>query len=252
MEVRCANCGARIPLQRDDALLRCPFCDSTLYLDRAHTFVRLLLPPLLNEAQARRRFAEELTRKEIPEQKVLEAKGLLLPFWGRRGGESVRAEAAFAPLPVALVEYELPSAGATVSPDEPPPGFARLPCSENSAARWEKEQGQGAGLVLYEAPVFHVAYGSAQKPFEAYVDAISGAVFMAESPSAMTDAISRGSMKALIWLFLIFALEAIVIPNAALSLVAAVITGVAAFPVLKKRIAQPPVHTGIPTQRIGP
>ncbi len=239
MEVRCANCGARIPLQRDDAFLRCPFCDSTLYLDRAHTFVRLLLPPVLTEAQARRRLSEEMERREIPAQEVLEAKGLLLPFWGRRGGESLQAEAAFAPLPVALVEYELPSAGATVSPDEPPQGFSRLPCAENAAARWKKEQGQGTALVLYEAPLFHVIFGSAQKPFEAYVDAVSGSVLMAESPPAMTEAISRSSMKALLVLFLIFSLEAMVIPNAALSLVAAVITGVAAFPILKKRIAQP-------------
>lgn len=68
---------------------------------------------------------------------------------------------------------------------------------------------------------------------------------MAESPSPMTDAISRGSMKALLVLFLIFALEAMVIPNAALSLAAAVITGVAAFPVLKKRIVQPPANARI-------
>ena len=238
MEVRCANCGAKIPLQRDEALLRCPFCDSTLYLDRAHTFLRLLLPPLLNETQAKRRLLDELERREIPAQEIQAADGVLLPFWGKRGGEGVGAVAAFAPLPAALMDYELPSAPAGVSPDEPPPGFARVACSENAAARWEKDERLGAGMALYEAPLFRLSFGSSQERYEAYVDAISGAVFVTDAPPANTTAISKGSMKALLALFATVAVEAMLLPGAGLSFIAAMATCAAAFPILRKRILQ--------------
>ncbi len=238
MEVRCANCGAKIPLQRDDALLRCPFCDSTLYLDRAHTFLRFLLPPVLTEAQAKRRLLEELEKREIPPQEILAADGVLLPFWGKRGGEGVRAEAAFAPLPDALVDFELPSAPAEVSPNEPPAGFSRVACSENAAARWEKDESRGTGMALYESPLFRLSFGPAQKPYEAYVDAVSGAAFISGAPPANTAAISNGSMKALLALFAVVAAEAMVIPGAGLSFLAAAATCGAAFPLLKRKITQ--------------
>ncbi|OYW01638.1 MAG: hypothetical protein B7X11_03945, partial [Acidobacteria bacterium 37-65-4] len=63
MNIRCANCSAEIPLERDEEFLVCPFCNSSLYLDRAHTFKSFLVKPAVSSAGAVNRLAQELARR---------------------------------------------------------------------------------------------------------------------------------------------------------------------------------------------
>ena len=201
MEIRCANCSAKITLERDDPFLKCPFCDSTLFLDRAQTFKRFQLPPSVSEARARSVLADELGRREMPRLPILQVKGLLLPFWGVRGKESGDTFPAFSPLPAALHGFRLPPAGAL--------RFGRAsgrlrahtllgqhlrPLAEPSRRRRVR--------VSTSFRSSGSASGQEKASYTAWLDAVVGSVHLEQTPPPLSGRITRRFWWALTLLFL--------------------------------------------------
>ncbi len=238
MQVACAKCAAKIELLRDDPFLSCAYCGSTLYLDRAHTFLRFDLPPNVSETRAKDLFAQELRRREVAPQPVRSVQKLLLPFWAVRGAGTTTTTAAFSPEPAPLAGYRLPPSGAVpVEGDAAAGGFEPVACSETATSRWG-ESGTPAGLALHNVPFFRLVYGAAAgHGYEAWVDGVTGAVFLGETPPALALAIGRRSMRVLLGLCGLFALEALLIPHAGLSLLAVAATAAVAYPFLRHRLA---------------
>jgi len=232
MQVRCANCAAQITLERDDAFLRCPFCDSTLYLDRAQTFRRFTLPSAVPRARAADLLAGELAAQELPRLRLLKCDGALLPFWGVRGVEMQETIPAFAPVPQGLHEFRLPSAGAVPDAEGEAEGFQREPCSQGASVTWEGRQ-DVSSFALYFVPFYKLSYGEGGPAYTAWVDAVSGCVCLSQTPPPLTDRITRRFWRSLSLAFLALAFEALVIPNSWAALAVVAVTAAGLYPTLK-------------------
>ncbi len=229
MEVKCANCGAKIPLKVDVPFLSCPFCASTLYLDRSHTFNHYLLKPSISKTRALDLLKEELEKRELSRLPVLETRGKLLPFWRKRGGESLETIPAFPPPHPALEGYHLPPSGAELY-DEAPEGFEEVACSESSSAHWESG-GDTNAFSLFHIPFYEITTGSHRVRYTIWIDAVSGRLFLDQAPPSLTGKISSRFWGALVVLFLLFFGEAIVLPGV-WAFVAVVVTAAGVFPLL--------------------
>jgi len=238
MQVLCAQCAGAIPLERDDAFLTCPFCGSTLFLDRAATFVRLELAATVGEARARDLLAQALRSREIPPVVVRGVEAKRLPFWAERGAEATTTQPAFAPLPVAIAGFRIPATGMTVAPEVESGPFEALECAGTATTRWE-ESGAPAGIALFAVPFYRITFGiPGGRECEAWIEAATGQTYLGELPPAETAAISRRSMQALCIVFAVVALESVVVPNPIVSLIlAAAVVGIAA-PLLRRRLGR--------------
>ena len=206
MEVRCASCAGKIALERDEPFLRCPFCGSTLYLDRAQTFQRFLIPPAVPRARVDLLLREALAEAEMPPQPVQSVAPELLPFWSVQEEGGRRTIAAFSPQPPALHGFSLPSAGAVYFSEEAASGFAVLPCAESASAQWRGREASGR-FSLVMVPFYRLTYG-ADKTYSAWIDGVTGKVHLGEGPPPQTTQISRRFWAVLTLLFLVFTAEA--------------------------------------------
>ena len=232
MQVRCANCAAQIDLERDDAFLRCPYCGSTLYLDRAQTFRRFTLPPAVSKTRAADLLAGELAAQELPRLPLRNCEGALLPFWGVRGVEMQETIPAFSPVPPGLHEFRLPSAGAVPDAEREEEGFRRESCSESASATWEGRT-DVSSFGLYFVPFYAISYGDGGQAYTAWVDAVSGRVCLSQTPPPLTDRITRRFWRSLSLAFLALAVEALAIPNSWVALAVVAITAAVIYPTLR-------------------
>lgn len=233
MNIRCANCSAEIALERDEEFLVCPFCNSSLYLDRAHTFKSFLLKPAVSSAGAADRLAQELARREIPPAPASGSEALLAPFWGVRGEAMQETVPAFSPVPALLQGYRLPSADALNFDDSQTGGFAVLPCSESSSSRWEGRE-DVSSFALYRVPFHKLSFGAGAVSYSAWVDAVTGKVYMDLAPPPRSEAISSRFLSVLFGLFALFTAVAALVPGFGWSLVAVSAVAALAFPVVKR------------------
>ena len=229
MDVRCANCSATIRLERAEPFLRCPFCGSTLVVDRARTFRNFLLPPALTAAHASALLQKELVRREMPPCGIRAVKGVLLPFWGVRGEALQETLPCFSPVPTALAGYKLPSAGAVPFSEETLQGFAAAPCSQTSSATWEGSPDVSA-FAQYRVPFFRVEYGGAEAAYVAWVEGVSGRVYLDRTPPAISASISRRFWLTMTALFLLFAAEGLFVPGFGWSLLVVAASAALLFP----------------------
>lgn len=237
MDVRCANCAAKIRLERDEPLVTCPYCGSTLYLDRGHTFLQFLVPAAVSPTQARDLLSQDLAEREVGPVAVLSVQGLLLPFWGVRGEALQESIAAFSPVPPDLAGYHLPSAGAVVFDGKTPEGFAAQPCGDLSSASWEG-RADVASFGLYMVPFYKVTYRAGSTEYGAWVEAVSGRVYVARTPPSLSGAITHRFWTVLALLFALFAAEGLLVPGLMLSALVIAVTGALFFPMVRQALRE--------------
>lgn len=227
------NCGAEIGLERDEPFFVCPFCNSSLFLDRAKTFKDFLFVPLLPPAAARSRVEEELSRREVPGCPVRSVEQVLVPFWGVRGEALQETVPALSPVPSALMGYRMPSAESVFFTPEAAEGFEPVPCAETSSAAW-RGRADVSSCSLYRVPFFRVSFSAGAFSYEAWVDAVSARVFMDQTPPPVSAAISSRYLSLVFALFGVFALAAAVAPTFGWSLVAVGLLAAASVPFVKR------------------
>jgi hypothetical protein len=233
VNLRCANCSGEMALERDDAFIVCPFCNSSLYLDRAHTFKDFLLPPAVSETGARDHLARELSLREVPPAQVLKLEKLLLPYWGVRGESLQETLPAYSPEPPAMDGYRLPSAGAVFYSGGRAPGFEPMRCSEASSTTWERRE-DVSSFALYRVPFFKISFGPPPLTYTAWVDGVSGKVFLDETPPPMSHEITAKFLKVVFALFGLFTVVAALVPGFGWSLLAVAACAAAAFPLVRR------------------
>lgn len=236
MKIRCASCSAEIPLERDEEFLVCPFCHSSLYLDRAHAFKSWTLKPAVSATGAADRLAQELARREIPPVRATGTQALLAPFWGIRGGAMQETVPAFSPVPALLQGYRLPSADALGFDDSQTGAFSVVPCSESSSSRWEGRD-DISSFTLYRVPFYRLSFGEGAAPYAAWVDAVTGKVYMDQAPPPRSEAISSRFLSVLFGLFALFTAVAAFVPGFGWSLIAVGATAALSYPLVKRAAA---------------
>lgn len=232
MDVPCANCAAKIPIERDDPFLKCPFCGSALYLDRARTFKSFRLRPAIPRSRVPDLLYQHLDSMEAPRLPVRSCDGVLLPFWGVRGMEIQGTLPAFSPVPQGLAGFKMPPSGAVPDEDFDVRGFGRVPCSVESAAAWEGRE-DVSSFGLYAVPFYKVSYGDAGGAFTAWVDGLAGEVRLDESPPPLTDRITRRFWSVLGLAFLGLTVEALVIPSGLAAMAVVGLSALLIYPTVK-------------------
>lgn len=211
MKIKCAECGADVEISIAEAFIQCPYCDSTLYLDRARTFMHFLLKPVVSATRAKDLLFDEWKQNELKPLPVREIRGKLLPFWRVKTGGTGETIPAFPPPHGPLTRYRLPAAEAEFF-TETPRGFEKVDCSEASSAHWEGETDLKA-FNLFHVPFFEVETGSDKGLYKVWIDAVSGKVFYDESPPSLESGISTRFWFVMIALFLVFTAEGFIFPG---------------------------------------
>src|SRR3990172_13112248 len=117
MDIKCTQCGARVPIETETAFTRCPYCETALYVDADQTVKHYYLPPQAALQDLGPMIGRRLSRQEIKDPVTLVSAALTyFPFWrldtamGRPG-----------PLPAAQ-----PAAGDFFNPKNPPGDLQRF------------------------------------------------------------------------------------------------------------------------------
>ncbi|MEJ2368258.1 MAG: hypothetical protein P8Z49_07905 [Acidobacteriota bacterium] len=233
MDVQCANCSAKFQVTRDQVFMTCPFCDSTLYLDRARTFRHFVYPPEVPAARVPILLEEALRRGERPVMPVEGVEKQLLPFWGVKEGGPPRPVPAFSPVPPVLKSYTFPTSETNLDNPDAAKEFNRVPCAEAASAHWDNENSRPEAFSLYMSPFYKARYGAGASQYAAWIDAVGGRVYLEDPPPPITGAISKRSFWLLTGLFVAFFLEGLLVPHFGWGLLGAVVVVGATYPFLK-------------------
>jgi hypothetical protein len=215
--LHCAQCGGELRPDQGQIFLTCPYCTSTVYLDKSQVVFHWYLAPTLDQEKARlnmaRWMAGSQTVKDLDRKAALQGSSFeYFPLWyfKRRlpgGKEEILLEPAAATsvselrrlrLPAGdLRKYE-PSLDAEAHPPTVPLQAALGWLAEGQAAA-----GEIVERALVHIPIYTFKYAFQGKTYTALVEAATGGVFAnifpakAEAPFQMV-----GGLAAIIFLCL--------------------------------------------------
>src|SRR3990172_10587899 len=82
MDIKCTQCGARVPIETETAFTRCPYCETALYVDADQTVKHYYLPPQAALQDLGPMIGRRLSRQEIKDPVTLVSAALTyFPFW---------------------------------------------------------------------------------------------------------------------------------------------------------------------------
>lgn len=235
--IACTQCGGENELASGRRLLRCQYCDATLFVDRGGVVNHYRLPPLLgaDEARAalRRWMAGNETVKDLDKKSSLGAvTPVSFPMWlfrVRRGGREEAFVEPAAPTPIPqLADLKVPAgklqpySGESV---EVAAVEATIPLE--TARGWLEQRGVGdpEETALVQVPLWRCSYRYQDTGYEALVDGSTGAVLASVYPEKSE---SPYVLVALLGLIL-FTIEGFVISNPVIKLF---VFGITAVPLL--------------------
>ncbi len=192
--VVCTQCGGETPLPSGRRLVRCAFCDASLFVDRGGVVNHYRLPPLLGEDEARaalrRWMAGNETVKDLDRKSAIGAlTPVSFPMWlfrVRRGGREEAYVEPAAPTPIPqLADLEVPAG--KLEPFARESGgveavAATIPLE--TARGWLDQRGVGEPeeTALVQVPLWRCAYRYQSTDYEALVDGSTGAVLASVYP----------------------------------------------------------------------
>jgi hypothetical protein len=212
--ITCPQCGAGTPLPESGRLLRCAYCNATLWVDRSQVVSHYRVDVLLDREQAvsalRRWMAGNDTVKHLDRQAAVQDASLVwFPLWLFRteapDGEQVLVEpAAATPIPQ-LADLELP-AGKLEPYRKPPDDGEVVPASVPlaTARDWlaQRDAGEERSTALVHVPFWRCRYRFGDASFQAMVEASTGTVLAAVYPhKADSPYYVTAAVGALIFLF---------------------------------------------------
>jgi len=186
----CTQCGGELHPDEGQAFLTCPYCGSTVYVDKSQVVFHFYLAPTLDEAKGRgflaRWMAGNQTVKDLDQKsRVAGSSFEYFPLWyfKRRtaGREEILLEPAAATSVSELKKLILPAGDlrkyeSALDPQARPPSVPL----EASLAWLEQRQIPRADIVersLVHIPLYTFKYVYQNKPFTAVVEAATGNVF---------------------------------------------------------------------------
>jgi DNA-directed RNA polymerase subunit RPC12/RpoP len=210
-EIKCANCGAAVPLETEQEFAICPYCNSTLYAGRASSFKEFCFEFIITEKRAESLFRDFMKKMGIDKPPILSKKKVLLPFLNRKkeGAETTRA--AFTPHPSFFEDFAIPSGTPVFLPPEAKE-WGELVIPDDEAFLFF-EQSDGERPSVFHVPFYELNFGIAGNPLKAYVDGVAGKVWCEPFPLTATSLENKRLLYYFIGYFLLFSLVAIVIKS---------------------------------------
>jgi len=208
----CAQCGGELHPDEGQIFLTCPFCSSTVYLDKSQVVFHWYLAPTLDEGKARaslaRWMAGSQTVKDLDQKARIESSAFeYFPLWYFKhrqtdGKEVIILQPAAAISVSELRRLNLP-AGDLRKADPSLEGQMHSPSVPLQAALgWVQEQNIPPGEIteraLVHIPIYTFKYSYQGKTYTALAEAATGAVFAnifpakAEAPYQIIGGLAGG------------------------------------------------------------
>jgi DNA-directed RNA polymerase subunit RPC12/RpoP len=206
----CSQCGGELHPDEGQIFLTCPYCASTVFIDKAQVVFHWYVAPTLDESRARaalaRWMAGNQTVKDLDQKsRITSVQFEYFPLWyfkhrGEDGREEIILEPAAAISISELRSLNLP-AGDLRKYDPDLDAQAHAPSVPLEAALgWLEERGLPAGQVaeraLVHIPLFTFKYSFRGQNYTALVEASTGGVFAnlypmkAEAPYLLAGGLS--------------------------------------------------------------
>lgn len=238
MDLKCTQCGGQVPISEDTSFVRCPFCETALYLETDRTVSHQYLPasaaandlgPYLMRRLARFDYHDPVQVKTI--------KLIYFPVWrlDLATGKSVAVPAAAAPfddlrnLKMPAGAYKLFDAQALEANTVVEPEMLLEDAAPEACAELGNPEAKFTSAALVHLPFFIVTYQAGTREHRAMIDGASGDVYADEWPAGAQKEKDRtfGLIAALcIGLFL---LEAAAVPGVGLTMLAYAVTAVGLY-----------------------
>jgi len=222
MQIKCTQCGASIPIEHDSEFIKCPYCDTSLYLDTDRTVKHYYLDLQVGERDLGAVIQRTLSYMEVVQPvSVKNSEAFYFPFWrfDLASGGTLLVPAATPPVE-ALEEAKMPAGDLRLMK----PGLAAHDEVIEPEVLLEDAARQGIGTLgdektkfscaaLVHLPMYAVHYECDGKDWNAVVDGVSGAAYADEWPPAPQKQKDRvlGLIAAVT--FLVFLVEAAAIPG---------------------------------------
>lgn len=213
-QIACTQCGGELHPDEGQIFLTCPFCGSTVYLDKAQVVFHWSIAPTLNREQAaaalRRWMSGSKTVKDLDRKAQITAQVFqYFPLWYFKGAakdgkkEEIGLQPAAATSITELNRLNIP-AGDLQRYESSLDSQAEVPSVPLEAARqWFQQARPGFAIrenALVHVPLFIFKYLYGGKSYTAVVDAASGTVLANLFPSkAETPYVAIGCLSAVVY-----------------------------------------------------
>lgn len=188
--LRCSQCGGELHPDEGQIFITCPYCASTVYLDKTQVVFHWALAPTLDEDKARASLRRWMTGnetvKDLDQKSVIQPASFeYFPVWhfkrrDRSGNEELFLEPAAATSVSELRSLRLP-AGDLRKYDPDLDSQAHTPTVPLEAAlKWAEERGIDPGEIVERAlvhiPLYTFKYSYQGRTYTALVEASTGGV----------------------------------------------------------------------------
>ncbi len=188
--LNCTQCGGELHPDEGQVFITCPFCSSTVFIDKAQVVFHWYLRPTLNEAQATAALARWMsgsaTVKDLDKHSQITSREFqYFPLWyfkaaRKSGKETLHLEPAAATSVTELTHLQLP-AGDLVQYDNSLHSQAVMPSVPLATAQQWLSQEQNEGLTpsessLVHVPIYLMKYIYKETTYTAVVEAATGVV----------------------------------------------------------------------------
>lgn len=215
----CTQCGAELHPDEGQIFLTCPFCDSTVYVDKSRVVFHWYVAPTLDEAKARASLARWMsgnqTVKDLDRKSsIVEVSFTYFPMWyfkirHSRSGEEIRMLPAAATAVSEIGHLNLP-AGDLRRYESELDAQAQTPTVPlQTALQWMGNGDDASANILEQSlvhiPLFTIKYSYQGRLYTALVEAATGGVFANIYPAkAEAPYLLAGGLTALVYLCLAF------------------------------------------------
>lgn len=215
--LNCTQCGGELHPDEGQIFVTCPYCTSTVYLDKSQVVFHWYLAPTLDETRARGSLARWMggnqTVKDLDKKsQVTEGSFAYFPLWyiksaNADGQEEIRQFPAAATSITEIRRIKVPAGDLrkfedAIQPEAQPPSVPL-----ETALGWLRDRGvtrdQIKELAVVHVPLYFFKYTFKEDYYSSVVDGATGEVFAniypakPESPYRMI-----GAATALVFLFL--------------------------------------------------
>ncbi len=213
----CTQCGGELHPDEGQIFITCPYCSSTVYVDKSQVVFHWFLAPTLDEAKARaslaRWMAGNQTVKDLDKKSTLSGCSFeYFPIWYFKqrlpnGSEQVYLEPAAA-LSISELKQIKITAGDLRKYDHSIEAQSRPPSVPLQAAlQWVQQRQvpleQIVERMLVHLPIYTMKYSYLNKPYTALIEGATGGVYANLYPAkAEAPYLMAGGITALVFLVL--------------------------------------------------
>lgn len=189
-KLNCPNCGGEQHPDEAQQFIVCPYCSSTIYVDKSQVVFHWYVAPTLDEGEARSALARWMagndTVKDLDKKsKITVSSFKYFPLWYFKrkfpnGRERIRIQPAAATAISELKKMRLPAGDMIkydpkIDPDAIPPNVP-LEAALNWVDQDRQEEGEIAEMAITHVPLYAFKYKYEDRSYTAMVDAATGKV----------------------------------------------------------------------------